>query len=136
MKLLIAKIAGPIVILGGVYLAGRDHGADAAKAKINERIESARKEEWTKYIDRDRVAGNAYAKALELVAASQSVKPHIIERIQNAPATECSGRPIGDDRVRLLNSAIASGWPRDSGAGSTARREAGRHAIAAVQSDE
>jgi hypothetical protein len=122
--ILIAKIIGPIAILAVVYLIGRDDGSSAVRAKIEAKLEKQRDAEWIRYFEREKIAQDSYEKALQLVAGAQGAKPQIIERIANAAQTECSLKPVGPDRVRLLNSAIAGGWTANPAAGAAPHREA------------
>ena len=129
--LLIAKIVGPAALLAGVYFYGVGEGREAERDKLAARIEKARAEEWVKYKERDKIAAATYERAIAIVAGAQGAKPQIIERIVNAPPTECSALPVGALRVRLLNDAIAAGRAADAGAGSAPRRTAERFAAAA-----
>ena len=134
--ILLAKIAGPIVILLSVYFYGVGEGREAERDKLAGKIEAAREKEFDRYQERERLAQSSYERALAIVAGAQGAKPRIIERIVNAPPTECSHLPVGLERVRLLNNAISVGRLADPGAGGKPRREASRFAVAAGGSDE
>lgn len=119
----IAEQFGPLIVgglklalIGMVYFYGVGEGKEAIRNQIVAATEKARAEEEEKFIARQRAANAGYERALELAASASAGAPQIIREIRNASPTDCSGVPIGVDRVRLLNRSLAPPDAFDTGA--------------------
>lgn len=108
------------LVLLGLFLLhqhGVGEGKSIIRGQIAEKVAEAKELEQERFFEREAIASASYQKSLLEVAAAREQAPQIIREIRNAPATVCSGEPIGPDRVRLLNAAITGNRNEDPGAG-------------------
>jgi len=94
-------------------------GKDKIRAQIAEKVAEARALEQERFLDRIDANAKTYNAALTAALEARNTAPQIIREIRNAPATICSAEPIGIERVRLLNAAIAGYRNQNPAAGRT-----------------
>lgn len=118
------KMLSPLIMLAGAALFWtlftghfKEIGRDEIRAEIAEKVAEAKELEQERFLDRMAVNEASYRTALIEVASAREMAPQIIREIRNAPATVCSGEPIGAERVRLLNAAITGDRNEDTAAG-------------------
>lgn len=121
------SILSPLIMLVGAVLVWnmftghfKEIGRDEIRAEISEKVAEAKELEQERFFEREAIASASFRQAMIEVTAAREQAPQIIREIRNAPATVCSGEPIGPERVRLLNAAITGNRNEDPGAGARA----------------
>ncbi len=123
----LAGMVAPFAKIGLVLLAWfafSQHyigvGKNKIRADIAVKVEEATAREHERYLEREASTRESYQVALTAALEARTAAPQIIREIRNAPATTCSAEPVGIERVRLLNAAIAGYRDQDPAAGQPA----------------